>query len=370
MAYSCGVYGPLTSKALEVYKKLGINAVFADAKVDVEGREAVKRAKGEGLKVYACTWTFKAPNDKSRCGVENVYGERSLWAGAGCPNNPEIRESSLAWVEEVLSSLEVDGIVLDGVRFPSPGSGLSAFLTCFCEHCNEKARSFGYDLLPVKGWLKGFRDPVSLVRASVNFPNTSGSKELMSWIGFRCKSITEHVREVKNVAESVDQKAEVGAAVFAPCLAPLVGQSYADLCSILDFIQPMVYHRGDGIACVNFELDRLVEGFVESMGKYDALEALYDLLGCAPHSLPKNAKELLEKGLPPMMINEEVLRAKELIRAGEARLTPIVFIIDTELSELEEISKQALDAGPDGIVYFAFHEKLKNVIDLSHNNLG
>ena len=360
MSYKVGIYGPLTSEALAIYRRLGIDAVFTEVKLGGDVEKLIEEAKSVGLKVYACTWTFKAPGDEKRYGVENAYGERSLWAGAGCPNNPEIGESRLAWVKEVLANFEVNGIVLDGVRFPSPGSGLSAFLTCFCKYCNEKARSFGYDLLPVKEFLGSSRDSVALIRASVNFPNVSDSQELMEWMSFRCRSITEHVKDVKEVAESVDQKAEVGAAVFTPSLAPLVGQSYADLCSILDFIQPMIYHRGDGVACMNFELSRLVEGFVKGEGRRDVLEALYNLLGYAEHGPPRDAKDLLEEGLPPVMISEEVMRAKELMRMGEAKLTPIVFIVGSSWTELKEISKQVLDLGPDGIVYFAYHEALKN----------
>lgn len=113
--------------------------MFADFKVGPKSKKAIKRAKDDGLRVYACTWTFKALSNEHKFRVENIYGERILWAGAGCLNNPTMMENSLAWVREVLVSLEVNGIVLDGVRFPSPGAGLSVFPNVFLRTLRTKS---------------------------------------------------------------------------------------------------------------------------------------------------------------------------------------------------------------------------------------
>lgn len=82
MSYKVGIYGSLTSEALAVYRRLGIDAVFTEVKLGGDVEKLIERAKSVGLKVYACTWTFKASIDEDKFGVENVYGERSLWAGA------------------------------------------------------------------------------------------------------------------------------------------------------------------------------------------------------------------------------------------------------------------------------------------------
>lgn len=126
MAYNSGIYGPLTEEALSVYGRLGIDAVFTDVKFGETGVVAIEKAKSYGFEVYACAWTFKAPTKEDKSEVVNVHGERGLWAGAGCPNNPEVRKHSLAWIKNALD-LDVDGIVLDGVRFPSPGGGFPCF---------------------------------------------------------------------------------------------------------------------------------------------------------------------------------------------------------------------------------------------------
>ena len=126
--YKIGVYSEITSEIVNSLVNTEVDAVFIEPK-----KEYVRVAREAGLKVYVCIWTFKAPATDVKLGVESVYGERVLWANSGCPNNEIIRNSTLREIKEILESLDVDGIVLDGVRFPSPGSGLKAFLSCFCE---------------------------------------------------------------------------------------------------------------------------------------------------------------------------------------------------------------------------------------------
>jgi hypothetical protein len=372
MSYKLGIYGPLISEAFSVYKRLGVDSVFTDIKNEIEAKNIVKYAKDKGFKVYACTWTFRAPNNGSenRFGVENVYGERSLWAGAGCPNNHEIRERSFEWIRNVLSNFDIDGVVLDGVRFPSPGSGLSAFLTCFCEYCEKQADRFGCDLLSVKKWLRGFRDAQAFIKASLSFPDVLDFQELAGWMDFRCRSITEFVRAAKEVAESVDQRAEVGATVFTPSLAPLVGQSYVDLASILDFLQPMIYHKGDGLACINFELGRLVGDFAEGNNRVSVLSTIYGLSAYGRHNPPESLKAILESGLPVEIVEDEVWRAQKLLEtvkgSVKAKLTPIVFVVSCGRIELKEILRRVLDTRPDGIVLFNYSDgfRVSNLQDL------
>jgi len=249
MSWKRGVYGSLDADALGAYKKLGIDAVFFDS----ASKEEVKQAKDEGFKIYVAVWAFRASIEEF--GVEDVYGGRSLWAGAGCPNNPAVRENCMLHIKKALASLDVDGIVLDGVRFPSPGSGRSSFLTCFCKHCCRKAETLGYELSRIRRFLGGPPDPMAF------FKTLDRSSPLVEWLDFRCDSITEHVKHVREHVGASYPEAEVGAAVFTPSLATLAGQRYVELGSILDFVQSMIYSRGKGLACINFELAKLVEGF-------------------------------------------------------------------------------------------------------------
>ncbi len=363
MPYKLGIYGPLKEEALTTYRKLGIDAVFTSLGGDPESGKTVKRAKEWGLKVYACTWTFKAPKKDEAFGIENLQGEKMLWNGTGCPNNGKVRENNLAWVRAVSENLEVDGITLDGVRFPSPGSGLESFLSYFCPYCKEKAEDLGYDLPSIRKTLKtsGFQDLLALTKSYLG-PLTASSrvKKLREWTNFRRQSINEHIVNVKKTVESLNPKMEVGAATFTPSLAPLVGQNYKDLGQVLDFVQPMVYHRGKGIACINYELARFVEeSFSGEESQAGALKDLYDLLGWEDLDLPLNPQELKRDGLPLTVIRRETKRAKKLMGRDGAQLTPIIFIHNSSPKELKDLIEEAKKLKTDGLVYFAYYENLK-----------
>jgi len=366
MPYKLGIYGPLTEEALTAYRKFGIDAVFTNLGGDPESGKAVKRAKEWGLKVYACTWTFKAPRKDEAFRIENIQGERMLWNGTGCPNNEAVRENNLAWVRAVSGNLEVDGITLDGVRFPSPGSGLASFLSCFCPYCRKKAEDLEYGLPSIRETLKtsGFRDLLALMKSYLG-PLTASSRveELRRWTNFRRQSINEHIVNVKKTVEGLNPKMEVGAATFTPSLAPLVGQNYKDLGQILDFVQPMVYHRGEGIACINHELAKFAEdSFREEESQAIALKDLYDLLGWEDLDLPLKIHELKRDGLPLTVIKRETQRAKKLMGKDGAKLTPIIFIHNSSPKELKDLIKQAQKLKTESLTYYAYYESLKKAV--------
>lgn len=367
MSYNFGIYGPLNTRSLRAYERLGIDAVFVDiAKVSPRVREATKQAKDRGIKVYACRWTFKAPSKSTLFGIKNAHGQRMLWSNAGCPNNPALRERNLTWVEDVLSNLELDGIVLDGVRFPSPGSGRSAFLSCFCEHCVEKANTLGLDLTKIREYLSGsesFVDDVVNLLITEEKPSAySGSEELQDWTLFRCGSIAEHIDSVLMKVRDVDPTAEVGAATFAPILAPLVGQDYRWLCGVLDLIQPMLYERGDGIACINYELARFVEDFFPESQHQWNLKRIYERLGYEGLSLPTSVEELKGRGLAPEVVSLEMERTGRMTRYGKARLTPILFVLRVKGEKIRQLTNRLSVYNPDGIVHFAYSEGITESI--------
>jgi hypothetical protein len=357
MSYSLGVYGEADEKVVASLAKMGVDAIFMEPK-----KEYVENARKAGLKAYACIWVFKAPVSDPSLGVEDINGVKTLWAGSGCPNNPEIYEESLRNIRKAVA-MGVDGIVLDGVRFPSMGSGLSAFLTCFCEHCYRTAEGFGYNLQAVKDRLKSFNlktlsDFSRFFRSIFN-----GSVELKEWLLFRSRTITHYVSAVKNSVKDLDSKIEVGAALFTPSMARMVGQSYVELCRILDFIQPMLYHRGNGIACINYELSRLVSECFKDEGKQaDALKSVYQILAYEHLSPPVTVKELNERGLPLTIIREEFLKSKALVKEAESKLTPIVFVNGMNVNGVKGIVRYVKELQPQGVIYFPYNEALDEAL--------
>lgn len=360
MAYKLGIYGPLHSKALSAYEKLGVDAVFTDvtAEKGPEVDDSIRRARDSGMDVYACAWAFKAPSKDSRFGIVNVYGETTFWAGAGCPNNPTIREHNLAWTRRVLENQEISGIVLDGIRFPSPGSGLRVLLSCFCGHCRRRMRDWGIDPEEISRSLRSLetvrRGSIDLLAARGELSAYSQGGELRGWTSFRCRSISDHVEALVETAREVDPSASVGAAVFAPGLSLLVGQDYRRLCRSLDFVQPMVYERGDGIACINFEIARLVEELFQGLEER-SLKGIYEALEYGERH-PSSTASLKADGLCPEVVEIEAVRARVLTGHGMARLTPVLFTIHASSGEVKDLIDRARSSKPDGLVLFAYEE--------------
>ncbi len=346
----------MTKDALYTYRKLGAEEIFLD--ITTASRKDVTQAEDEGFKIYACIWAFRALD--GRFGVENIHGEKMLWAGSGCPNNPMIKKNCLKKIKNVLSTYEGHGIALDGIRFPSPGSGLHTFLTCFCEYCCEKGKNFGVDLAKVKDFLKKSRNPVDFIYASCH---RDGHKQLSEWIDIRCKSITEDVRSIKEFVKDIEPKVEVGAAIFAPSLAPLVGQNYLELGSILDFIHPMIYHKGEGLACINFELAKLIEEFVILEQQADALDYAYKMLNYDLFEPPLSPRTLMEKGLPLDVIGVETKKGKKLVGGTKARFMPIAFILESDREEFKKAEEQVMNVASNGIVYFSYYENLREIFN-------
>ena len=346
-----GIYGPInSSEAFNIYRRLGVRAVYSD----IEGVTShdVAEAKGWGLKVYAAVWTFKTPN--LEFGVLGLDGRRDLWAGAGCPNNPNIIRESVKSICAA-ARLGVDGVVLDGVRFPSPASGSSLFLTCFCEYCVDKAKNLGYEPSEIKEAMQEGIDPTSLL----NLPNQDvDPSALNDWVALRIHSIKDQVSNIVESVKASNPRLEVGAALFTPSLANLVGQSYSELSSILDFIQPMIYHKGSGLACINFELANLISNFTSKGSEAEALERIYGSLSYARFKPPTDLDKLLRSGLPAPVINVEATKGLSMACRGKAEYTPIIFVLDCDMDGLKEAVVEAQKARPDGIVYFSYHEGL------------
>lgn len=361
MAYKLGIYGPLHSKALSTYEKLGIDAVFTDVKTEKvpEVDQTIRRARDSGIEVYACTWAFKAPSKDSRFGIVNISGETTFWTEAGCPNNPTIREHNLTWTKRVLENLEISGIVLDGIRFPSPGSGSRALLSCLCGHCRRRMGDWGISPDEIS---RSLRSLETVRRGSIDLLATRGELssyphggELWGWASFRCRSISDHVRALVKTAKEVDPSVSVGAAVFAPSLSLLVGQDYRQLCRSLDFVQPMVYERGDGVACINFEIAKLVEELFEGPDER-SLHGIYEALEYG-ESHPLSTVSLKADGLRPEVVEIEAVRARVLTRHAKARLTPILFTIHASSGEVTNLIDRLRSSKPDGIVLFAYQER-------------
>ena len=241
---------------INTLSKTNIDAVFTEPK-----KEYIKTIKNSNLLAYVHKWPFRAAQEEDSCAVVDIFDQKRFWNGSGCPSSPILRNNSFEWLEEFLPILEVDGVVLDGVRFPSAGSGIREFLTCFCENCKSKAREFGYNLEKIKYGSKRLFKDISIflnLKSPLDMVNVLREyTSITDWINIRSLVISEYVKEAQKRVKSIDTKIEFGITVFSPSLSIFVGQDYPKLTNPIDFMQPMIHHRGNGIACINFEIVKL-----------------------------------------------------------------------------------------------------------------
>jgi hypothetical protein len=220
--------------------------------------------------------------------VVNWRGERSGgwggWAEKGaevnetfrfvCPNNPVARAKSLGRLRDLLTRYAFTGAFLDKVRFPSPANGLEEVASCFCDHCRGAAKAINLDLDDVA---RVFDDRALVIGAT----QSSGKDEphwltelaaanplLDRFLRFRMDSITNLVAEAHAVIFGLGRR--VGADLFSPGLAPLVGQDYRALARYCDWIKPMTYRVAEGPAGLRLEIPALVEGISRMFGVGEA----------------------------------------------------------------------------------------------------
>jgi hypothetical protein len=258
----------------------------------------------------------------------------------------------------------VEAVILDGIRFASPGEGIESFMTCFCNECERKAYEFGYDMSRMKRSLRellkvverltsstlrsitGWRSPIDLLDLLIRYPG------VLEWLRFRADCVVEHVEDVRRVLKSVNSSCRLGAYLFSPSLSYLVGQDYRRLVGLLDYVEPMIYRACGGVACLNFEVARMASNIYErgsNLDQVDVQRFLFNLLGL--DSEPKELIEELKEGLSPRVIESETRRALNM--AGTSKITLILYLDDPLL---KESVGGALRAGVRGLSFFKFSE--------------
>lgn len=363
-------------KVLDELSSLGLT----DVVIGVQDSNQVKAAKDRNFKVHAVVVAFHLDKElkKPKYLAEDPLGRKHIWFNSGCPNNPAIRSKCLKIVEEWVTEYEVDGVILDGIRFASPGSGFNAFTTCFCEHCENKAKELGFNFDRMRKAVLEFSKSIKRVPKLLHelmrghylnlFHLLLSYDGLLSWIEFRTESIAEHIKDVRNVVKSVSDSIELGAYVFTPSLAPLVGQCYYKISEYLDLVKPMIYRIGRGVACLNYELYVMANEILRhnpELGEAEVLRFIYNVFSL-PKGLPERTVELLENGLSCEVLKREMLMARALTPT-KGVLHPIIMLRDRRIEKAVELS---LQAKVDGIDFFAFKEELMSNIKRAVETIG
>ncbi len=346
-----------TAKAL---RDAGFSVVVAG------GSAVIEAVNGAGMEAWLCGGGFPLVRDEDGLKSVDVAGSPQVWFGSGSPAHPEVRAASLAHYEELVKTTGIAGVLVDGVRFASPASGLMPFLTDFSEHAAARARELGFDFDLMKGDVARLHSQLTNreapgQRAAAWLASPVGVVEWLSshpgvleWLRFRRAHVTAHFREIARIIHGAGLR--MGVYIFTPSLAPLVGQSYEDLRELADVFAPMIYRNypdHPGPACLNWELAELPRelGLPGTAAEQETLRMVLSWVGLS-HLKGLRSFEDVKTALPPEAVGSETRRARELIGADK-ELAPIIYIDDPEMAVT---AQQVRAGGATGINFFVYKD--------------
>lgn len=199
----------------------------------------------------------------------DVPANYDLAAGEGfrfnCPSDLQNSANVIAIYEDHFSDCGFDGVFLDRIRTQSFVSGVGGVLNCGCELCAAKFKAEGVELEAVREeW----------TRLGDKFLSVDGYTPAEGFIFknpladdfFKAKGhiVSDAVASICDYFR--ERGLEVGLDLYAPFMAPFVGQDYEILTSHADFIKPMLYRQTFAPAGMGFEYDLLKKATPDAEG--------------------------------------------------------------------------------------------------------
>lgn len=189
-----------------------------------------------------------------------IPADYDLAAGEGfrfnCPSDPQNIANVVALYDRCFSDCGFDGVFLDRIRTQSFVSGVGGVLNCGCPLCEARFAEEGVDLAQVR---KEWETRGDAFFSVTGYTPESGFifENPLAAAFFKAKG---HIvsGSVAAVADSLRSRGlEVGLDLYAPFMAPFVGQDYAILSRHADFIKPMLYRQTFAPAGMGFEYELL-----------------------------------------------------------------------------------------------------------------
>jgi hypothetical protein len=243
-----------------------------------------------------------------------------------CPNNEEVVEKIFSRHRSLMDDLDLDGVMLDRIRYPSFVNGFETLYTCFCDHCRQRFTSEtgrNFDRLRVQvreliSSLSSWRfDSLPQWEDLEAFYQSSDLQELAR---FRKKSIQRVVERYSKHARS--RGLSVGLDLFSPSLAAMVGQDYHSLSRCCDWIKPMSYCHAVGPAGLPLELSCLTDALGALCPDLKEVETLKFLSDTFDWDLPKSVDRLLRNGLSESILTKELAVIEDLSGSEGAQIYP------------------------------------------------
>ena len=270
----------------------------------------------------------------------DIPANYDLAAGEGfrfnCPSDPRNAANVVAVYDDHFSDCGFDGVFLDRIRTQSFVSGVGGVLNCGCPVCSERFREEGIDLDAVRAaWAEKGDSFLSVI--GYDTENGFSFVEPLATAFFKAKG---HIvsQAVASVADSLRSRGlEIGMDLYAPFMAPFVGQDYAILSRHADFIKPMLYRKTFAPAGMGFEYDLLrkavpgAEGcpefamdvaFLDSQldamapypcGKYPGIEINYreGIVPTSPDYVTESLEAVMRHGFDGAVLSWNIMEAPD-----------------------------------------------------------
>lgn len=187
-----------------------------------------------------------------------IPGGLDLTAGEGfrfnCPSTSGL--SVVALYDKHFSGCGFDGVFLDRIRTQSFVGGVGGVLGCGCPECAARYAAEGVSLDAVRAEYEKVGDEFF----SVSGYTPEDGFEFVNPVAAAFFKAKGHIVSgaVADVADLFRARGlSVGMDLYAPFMAPFVGQDYAVLAEHADFIKPMLYRRTLAPAGMGFEYELL-----------------------------------------------------------------------------------------------------------------
>lgn len=188
-----------------------------------------------------------------------------------CPNHEQNLAAVRQIYEEHFSTIGFDGVFLDKIRYASFANNLEGVFSCFCPNCIARYQQAGLDPDLLK------QEMAAVANGSAGYAEQplqclgyeSGRYEFADpvWSRFfdlKAQFITQAMQSLCSYFRSCSLK--IGMDVFAPFMAPFVGQDLQQLSAMADFMKPMMYRITNAPAGLPFEY----RSFLQAAGQGDS----------------------------------------------------------------------------------------------------
>ena len=251
-----------------------------------------------------------------------------------CPSDSQNIANIIGIYDNLFSDCGFDGVFLDRVRTQSFVGGVSGVLGCGCPICVERFAKEGVDIEAVKKEYESKGDAFFSVKGYSTADGFSFENAVADAF-FKAKGhVVSH--SVAAIADSLRSRGlEVGMDLYAPFLAPFVGQDYTILAQHADFIKPMLYRQTFAPAGMGYEYDLLRKALPEATGyisfnmdvdflnsqlkamepcdcsKYPGIEINYrkDVVPTSPRYISESLKAVQDHGFNGAVLSWNIMEA-------------------------------------------------------------